>query len=235
MGRITEQALRSTAMKPPAEVQTQGTDIFLHVVGRNVFINGILANFLEEHTGIPCGQINSYADWSGLNHFLDKTNLVVMDYIGLKRLEPPETACIQSVVEKPNHLVVIFNLNPDHKIEYDLLNRGVKGILYKHQPITIYPKAVRTVLSGELWYPRKTLEQHFLSEVIPPFMPNKIWDDLTARQKEILELVTTGRSNQEIAQKLHVSPHTIKTHIYAIYKKLNVRSRLEASLKMTNH
>jgi DNA-binding NarL/FixJ family response regulator len=77
------------------------------------------------------------------------------------------------------------------------------------------------------------LEHYFLAKPILPFVPNQMTDSLTARQRDILEHLVAGRTNQEIARKLHLSFHTVKTHVYAIFRKLNVHNRLEATLKMT--
>ena len=51
---------------------------------------------------------------------------------------------------------------------------------------------------------------------------------LTRREKEILSLLAEGLSNKEIAEKLFISPGTVKTHVKHIYKKLNVKRRMEA-------
>jgi LuxR family transcriptional regulator of csgAB operon len=219
-------------MTSHAAPEVTDNHIFLHVVGKNRFNNEILSDFLEAHTGISRGQIGIHACWSDADPLADNTNLILMDYMGMKQMDATAASTIQFVAEKPNHLVILFNVGTEGDIAYDFLNRGVKGIIYKHQPIAMYPKAVLTVLGGELWFPRRILELHFLSSPMPPFIPTAIGEGLTSRQKEILSLLRTGRSNQEIARNLGVSPHTIRAHIYTIYKKINVHSRLEASLRM---
>ena len=51
---------------------------------------------------------------------------------------------------------------------------------------------------------------------------------LSAREQEVLELVATGATNREIASQLHLSPHTVKEHTSALYRKLEARNRAEA-------
>ena len=51
---------------------------------------------------------------------------------------------------------------------------------------------------------------------------------LTNREKEVLKLLAKGYTNPEIAQMLYISPHTVKAHVAAILKKLNVKNRLLA-------
>jgi DNA-binding NarL/FixJ family response regulator len=52
---------------------------------------------------------------------------------------------------------------------------------------------------------------------------------LSEREQEVLSLVATGSTNKEIAGRLHLSPHTVKEHTSAIYRKLGVRNRAEAT------
>jgi len=53
---------------------------------------------------------------------------------------------------------------------------------------------------------------------------------LTPREIEILSLVAIGAKNEEIAEKLFISSNTVKTHIYNIFKKIDVPNRLQAAL-----
>ena len=55
-------------------------------------------------------------------------------------------------------------------------------------------------------------------------------DVLTERQVEILAMVAVGSTNDEISDKLCISPHTVKTHLYKIFKKINVPNRVQAAL-----
>ena len=53
---------------------------------------------------------------------------------------------------------------------------------------------------------------------------------LTQRQAEILAQVAVGNTNDEIADRLCISPHTVKTHLYNIFRKINVPNRIQAAL-----
>jgi len=57
---------------------------------------------------------------------------------------------------------------------------------------------------------------------------------LTKREKEILNLIASGRTNAEIADTLNVSPQTVKTHIRNLYRKIGVQGRLQAVLYAVN-
>jgi DNA-binding CsgD family transcriptional regulator len=58
---------------------------------------------------------------------------------------------------------------------------------------------------------------------------------LTHREKEVLFLIASGISNSELADKLHISRNTVKTHLYNIYNKIRVPNRLQAALWAAKH
>jgi DNA-binding NarL/FixJ family response regulator len=79
------------------------------------------------------------------------------------------------------------------------------------------------VIRGEVVLPRELL-RHWLDEQRPPELST-----LSARQREILESVTEGLSNAEIAKRLFLSESTVKQHLRGAYKALGVRNRIEAA------
>jgi two-component system NarL family response regulator len=59
--------------------------------------------------------------------------------------------------------------------------------------------------------------------------------DLTAREREVLELLARGRSNKEIGAQLHISDETVKSHLKTVFAKLNVRDRTDAAICAVRH
>ena len=106
----------------------------------------------------------------------------------------------------------------------------ISGIFYKNNSRDIFLKGIRAILDGRMW-----LSRRMLSDCIS--LTND-WENrsaleqkiLSSREKVILKNVASGASNQEIADNLEISVHTVKTHLYKIYRKLNVTNRLQASL-----
>lgn len=87
-----------------------------------------------------------------------------------------------------------------------------------------------------MWYPRKTISQCLLDTRNTSFRSsgNAVFV-LTTREKEMLAEIASGATNQEIADALYVSLHTVKTHIYNIFKKIKVSNRLQATLWAAKH
>jgi DNA-binding NarL/FixJ family response regulator len=112
------------------------------------------------------------------------------------------------------------------------LRAGASGFLNKGVDPTVLLDAIRTVATGEaLLSPgaTRTLITRFLSEPEPspdtPAPPRL--DVLTDREREVLGLVAAGLSNDEIAERLYVSPLTSKTHVNRAMTKLGVRDRAQ--------
>jgi two-component system response regulator DesR len=96
---------------------------------------------------------------------------------------------------------------------------GATGFVPKDWPAVDIARAVRMVgLGMSMFEPEDDAAQ--------PAGPN-----LTTREQEVLELVATGATNREIAAELHLSPHTVKEHASALYKKLEARNRADAVLR----
>jgi DNA-binding NarL/FixJ family response regulator len=112
------------------------------------------------------------------------------------------------------------------------LRAGASGFLLKDTLAADLIAAVRVVASGEsVAAPSVTrrLIAHFLHNAAPP-APRRAdrLDVLTAREREVLTLITHGLTNTEIATALHLSEGTVKTHIGRILAKLGLRDRVQA-------
>lgn len=112
---------------------------------------------------------------------------------------------------------------------HDALRAGASGFLLKDTLPADLIQAVRVVAAGEaLLSPRITrrLIEEFVSRPDPSFTP-VLLEQLTERENEVLRLVGGGLSNGEIAEHIHVSPATVKTHIGRLLMKLHARDRAQ--------
>lgn len=112
---------------------------------------------------------------------------------------------------------------------YAALQAGASGFLLKEAPPEQLLAGIRTVAAGEqLLAPSVTrrLVERFTAQA-PPAPPPEL-DALTAREREVLQLVARAMSNAEIAQHLFVSETTVKTHVARLLMKLGLRDRVQA-------
>ncbi|MET8151060.1 response regulator [Actinoplanes sp. NPDC049668] len=111
------------------------------------------------------------------------------------------------------------------------LRAGASGFLGKHVEPAELLRAIRVVAAGEsLLSPAATrgLVSRFLSQPVPSALPAALeLGALTEREREVLALVAHGLSNDEIGERLYVSPLTVKTHINRAMTKLGVRDRAQ--------
>lgn len=104
----------------------------------------------------------------------------------------------------------------------------LKGVFYRHDSMDLICKGIRTLLENGIWMSRSLMtrlieldRRRQLSAYRPAF-------GLTHRELEILGLLSSGASNNQIADKLFLSEHTIKSHLYNIFRKLDVCNRIQA-------
>ena len=122
------------------------------------------------------------------------------------------------------------------KIEKTALANDIHGLFYKNDLPHIISKGISAIMSGDLWYSRKTLTKCVLepSSSMSSFNHSTSCN-LTMREREILTAIVSGLSNKSIADNFFISVHTVKTHIYNIYKKINVNNRFQAMLWTTKY
>lgn len=186
---------------------------------------------------------------AGLTQFLaDQPDLVVTDLVRDRRelftlLEKHEpdllivdynipgyvtTDDIQTVTDRFKNASILIISSDDNKVSIvNVLQRGVQGYLTKECSREEVILAVQATAKGEKFFCSKILdilmERSFSTgqEVTEGSSP------LTVREKEILRLIASGRSNIQIAEYLYLSPHTIHTHRKSIIRKLNIKSPTE--------
>jgi len=140
---------------------------------------------------------------------------------------------IRSVQTRSPHTRVMYlfsKLPPDESIIPDI-KVGIRGyIKTTDTPLTMI-KAIHAVHGGEIWAERRILEKAIekpmlLPETLQTHVPGL--PPLTNREMEVLTMVLQGASNREIADSNSISERTVKTHLYRVYRKLNVKSRTKA-------
>jgi DNA-binding NarL/FixJ family response regulator len=113
---------------------------------------------------------------------------------------------------------------------FEALRAGASGFALKSRPLEELLSAIRLVATGEaLLAPSVTrrLIAHFTDHAHVPARSQTGLDTLTEREREVLLLVAHGLSNPEVAERLHVSVPTAKTHVSRILAKLGARDRTQ--------
>lgn len=133
--------------------------------------------------------------------------------------------------------IAMLTTSNDERDLVEALRNGAKGYLLKDMEPDDVVAALREIVKGEtVVAPNLTqiLARVVKGEPILESEPSPI-DDLTPREAEILSLLAEGQSNKVIARNLGISDGTVKLHVKAILRKLNIHSRVEAAVIAVEH
>jgi DNA-binding NarL/FixJ family response regulator len=138
-------------------------------------------------------------------------------YNGLTDLEGLDT-------EKKHPFILLDTNCGKDNIVSAILKKKVSGVLLGDSGSALLKKAIRAVARGDIWIDKTTVKN--LLYGIKALDKDKT-ATLTTREKSIVDLVGKGLRNKEIAHRLHISEPTVKTHLYRVFRKLNIRTRSE--------
>ena len=129
----------------------------------------------------------------------------------------------------PNVGVVVLSGHDDQQFVFDALKAGASGYLLKTAELDEVVNTVRAVAAGE-----GRLDPGLASRVLSEFQNYQkeevadVYQPLTPREREILQLMSEGLPNKTIANRLSISERTVTTHVANIYSKLHVNNRVSA-------
>ncbi len=153
-------------------------------------------------------------------------DIVIMD-ITMPDLNGVE-ATRQIVSETPQTKVIVLSVHSEQHFVSEVLKAGASGYLLKDCGFEEVNSAIDTVISGEAY-----LSPRITTVVRDDYLQHLTRSDtasppaLTAREREVLQLIAEGNSTKEIAYSLNVSVKTIEAHRQRIMEKLNLRSVAE--------
>lgn len=128
--------------------------------------------------------------------------------------------------------VIVLSASDDRRHVLQAVNLGAAGFIPKTSSSRVMLSALKLVLSGGVYLPPALLDQSGDSELSDNVGTRSIQENaasfLTPRQREVLTLLGQGKSNKEIARVLQLAEGTVKLHVTAILKALNVNNRTRA-------
>jgi len=209
----------------------QLTDKVIYIIGPRRFQNELMVFFLERETGAKCigGEDVRYVPTID-DKDISQRKLILLDCLGkdldtyLVELESSGEDILY------RHLVALFNVGRGLGIEEKALKKGVRGFFYEQETLETFTKGVHAIFNEELWVSRGIMTKTILKNRDEDIVSKKDTTMLTPREIEILTMVSVGAKNEDIADELFISPNTVRTHIYNIFKKIDVPNRLQAAL-----
>jgi DNA-binding NarL/FixJ family response regulator len=166
----------------------------------------------------------------------DRPDVVLMD-VRMKNMDGAEaTRRLREMDGSPP--VLVLTTFDDDEVVQAALSAGAAGFVLKDAPGEDIIRATRVVAGGGAWLdPSVTgrVLETYRSQALPRAEEAARIDELTARELDVLRLISRGASNQEIAGELFISEGTVKTHIGHILVKLGLRDRSAAIVFAFDH
>jgi DNA-binding NarL/FixJ family response regulator len=136
----------------------------------------------------------------------------------------------QLVAARPDIGVLVLTMFEDDDSVFAAMRAGARGYVLKGAAQAKIVQAIEVIASGEAIFgpgiAQKMIAMFATAERAPQPFP-----DLTDREREVLDLIAQGLSNQEITRRLVVSPKTVRNHISNIFNKLQVVDRAQAIVR----
>jgi DNA-binding NarL/FixJ family response regulator len=202
------------------------------IVDDDAGVRDSIVRYLTVKGGFVCvGQYGRAQD-ALANLPMDPPSVVLMD-IKMKGMDGIE--CVRRLKEKvPDILVIMLTVFEEEDLIFDALMAGAIGYLLKRQPPEQLLEAIHDLLAGGSPM-SATIARKVVKLLQRSGDPGKATGGvrllLSARQREMLDLLAAGEPYKAIADKMDLSIHTVRGYIRRIYEKLQVHSRTEAVAK----
>lgn len=223
--------------KTGLHVQTGEAQYILLIVGRNQFLNELLTNYLLRESAFRCQRIENdilpvdFAEPSSPRLYLvDASELIFEKHWS-------EVCGCCNLFDEGHY--ALFNVDLGSGIEVEAMHKGARGLFYNTDSLEMISKGIRKIMNGDIWFSRETLLNCILQQSRAKSKEKPVSTDsgvnLTLREEEILQYLRQGATNQEIADEMVVSVSTVKSHLYNLYKKIDVPNRFQAMLWATSN
>lgn len=202
--------------------------ITVSIVEDNDQLRSTLARVLNRADGFQCVGQHPSAEAALAALPNEKPNVVLMD-INLPGMNGVE--CVRKLKQiVPGTQVMMLTVYEDTENIFNALAAGATGYMLKRTPRDELLAAIREVYAGG-----SPMTTHIARKVVQSFQrapaASEPTEDLSPREKEVLDCLAQGFLYKEIAEKLGISYETVHTYIRRIYEKLQVRTRTEAVAK----
>ncbi len=205
---------------------TSAQPLALLLVSDNVLLRECLADCLSRERGFRVA-----VEVAGAGNLLDavrrrRPDLILFDADGMGAL--PQDLLERLRTRWPALMIVVLAPRADDNAAARVLRSGASGVVGRGEGLSHLVRALATVAGGQAWAKRRAIARAL--EGLPRTGRAR-GPGLTPREREILGLLGDGYRNKELATLLQIKEQTVKIHLHSLFKKLNVRSRVEAALK----
>jgi DNA-binding NarL/FixJ family response regulator len=159
----------------------------------------------------------------------EEPDVILMD-IRMPGLSGVDATVAVLAESERTRIIMLTTFDVDRYV-YDSLRAGASGFLFKDVTPEQLVAAIRTVANGDVMFASsvtRRLVEKFVAGPLGSRVDTAALQALTDRERDVLAEIARGLSNVEIAERLHVSQGTVKTHVSRILAKLGLRDRVQA-------
>jgi DNA-binding NarL/FixJ family response regulator len=127
----------------------------------------------------------------------------------------------------PGIKILILTVHEDEALLREAIRAGASGYILKHAAETELVEAIKQVVKGDMFIDTKMLPSLFKNEKRTRKETTPVNEKLTPREIDVLKLLVEGYTNKQIGQELNISVRTVEGHRANIYRKLDLRTRVE--------
>jgi DNA-binding NarL/FixJ family response regulator len=143
--------------------------------------------------------------------------------------EGPRLARAVTMASPETH-VVVMDMTPSQPDVIDFIRAGARGFVLRDATAADIVGTLRAVANGLAVLPPRlagVLFSYVARQGAAPIRTAEAGSRLTHREREIVELISDGATNKEIASRLNIAVHTVKSHVHSVLEKLTLHSRLQ--------
>lgn len=132
---------------------------------------------------------------------------------------------------QPDEQIKVILIDYPENEPLDIIGKlnNVYGVFFGNDSLNVLEKGIRKVVEGEMWFGRQLvgeLLQLYKNKSTGSATSKRV--KISPRELEVLRCLAIGCSNQDVAEQLHLSENTVKSHLFNIFRKLNVKNRTQA-------
>ena len=140
-------------------------------------------------------------------------------------------------IDSPATKIIVMDLIPTQADVLEFVQAGVSGFILKDATIDVFMKTIRSVAQGSIVLP-SLLTGSLFSQIVEDAVngvrgrSSKLMESvrMTKRERQVIELISDGMTNKEIAQKLNLSTYTVKSHVHNILEKMTLHTRVQIAM-----
>ena len=210
----------------PSSPLSIGTPITVAIIDDNRLVREALAAMLDDVVDVRV-VTSAVADVTFLTE--TKPDVWLLD-VGLRDQESLHVAAAL-LSATPQAKIIVMDIIPVHEDIMEFVNVGVSGFLLKDSTFGDFVDTIRSVAAGQKVLPPR-MTQSLFSQIARAAIRGERAETLdevrmTRRESEVIALIGEGLSNKEIAQRLEIATHTVKSHVRNVMEKLALHTRLQ--------